>query len=390
MTERRRLGGIIGLGLISIAVALAWWLSDSCAAIAHVVLPAWLGGSVAMLAIGRRSYEVRNHEPSCLEYWSETAWACLCTVVAGLGVGALIAVLSTTKLLSLDSSTGYAACAPTRSEKVPEALGPGNNVTEKDEISKSSNTNKTSDPGAHSKKRNQEGETSRKGLEKTSKKNLETSNITDLEETLKKELNDKFAFWGTLFAWLLAILALAVTVFIWSLQRGAQDLKERFEALEDYRKRVAQDLKERFEALEVYRTDLTQRFDKHHILLKLQDHQLSVEDMLESSREQNPKFQFIRVVQRLILTSRQVQSREFSARVFAQQTERLEGALDALSQAPSRWDVAQLKPRALAAALRAVAEYLHSVGPLPWLPTAEWPGNIQKLFDLAERLDTLA
>ncbi|HMW16957.1 MAG TPA: hypothetical protein PKN13_11400 [Accumulibacter sp.] len=341
VTARCRLGAVSGLVVLVLIAVSVTWLSGSWSAKLYVLGSTFLGGWLALLAIGQKSYETRVDHASRLEYWGESVWAGLYTILTGLGFGILMFMIL--KANGFDS--------PGISREPPA----GNKFTQNSAADTAKDSDKTP------KQKNQITDSVRKNLEETLKR--------DLEETLKKEMNEKFSFWGTLFAWLLAILALAVTVFIWSLQRSAQDIKERFDALDEYQE------------------DIKQRFEKHHILIKSQEHVLVFEDLLEAARDNNPVFQTIRAVQGLILAARQVDSREFSAAAFAQRMDRLEGALGALSQ-HSSLDVTLLKPRTLAAALRTTAEYLADVGSRHWLP-ADWPATIHRLFLLAIRLEAL-
>lgn len=264
-----------------------------------------------------------------------------------MSVLALMVFLSTTRLISLNDETG-ASAYPNR-QAIP-ATGEEPAKVAKTEV------DNTKPPVADRKSTDSAP---------TSGKSVDTVK-SDLEESLKKEINDKFAFWGTLFAWLLAIVALVIAVVIWSLQRSAQDLKERSDSLD--------------ETLRDFKISL----DKHTLAARLQDHLLDLENRLESVRDNNPVFQRLRPIQGLMLAARQVESNDFKVQDFAQRIDRVESAFETLPA-----DRTLLSPRTLAAALRTLAEYLHVVGPRPWLPD-DWRSQMQRLFALANRLEALS
>lgn len=313
-------------------------------------IAALLGAALAMLVTGRKAYEPLHPSESHWEYWSETLWACGCTVVTGIGAFAFMIFLSATGLISLHDEMGARAC-PKDGQAVP-APGNGPATVGKTEI------DDTKPPLADGKSTDS-APISGKPVDSVK---------SDLEESLKKEINDKFAFWGTLFAWLLAIVALVIAVVIWGLQKGAQDLKERSDSLG-----------------ETFR-DIKIHLDKHTLVARVQDHLLDLENTLESVRDNNPVFQCLRPLQWMLLAARQVESNDFSAQDFSQRIDRVESALTQASDRIS--DIQQIKPLVLAAALRTLGESLHAVGPRPWLP-ADWPAQIHRLFVLANRLNAM-
>ncbi len=348
LTMRRRLGAIAGFVLFLILVSLmsAVQGGDSFARQFWSWMASLLGSAAAMLSMGRRANEPSHLNLSRWEYWGEVLWAAVCTLIVGIAISSLASFLSRANLIPLIDKTRAAACSSEIEQVTTAGNGSARAALSHPDSTKRSTSKKSTDSAPIP------------GKPADTLKN-------DLEETLKKEINDKFSFWGTLFAWLVAIVTLAVTVVIWNLQKGAQDLKDRFETLEGLRE---------------FRSNL----DKHTLDVKLQDHLLFLGNTLESARDNNPVFQCLRPLQGLLLAARQVESNDFSAQDFSQRIDRVESAL---TQAPARVsDIQQIKPLALAAVLRTLGESLHAVGPRPWLP-ADWPAQIQRLFVLANRLN---
>lgn len=365
LTMRRRLGAMVGFTLVFILVFLVLLANAArpCEASGRQIwlwIAALLGAALAMLVTERRAYEPLHPTESHWEYWSETLWACGCTVVTGIGAFVFMIFLSATGLISLHDEMGARACSKDGQAVPAPGQGPAQAVPAPGEgpatVGKT-DIDGTKPPLADGKSTDS-APISGKPVDSVK---------SDLEESLKKEINDKFSFWGTLFAWLVAIVTLAVTVVIWNLQKGAQDLKDRFETLEGLRE---------------FRSNL----DKHTLDVKLQDHLLILGNTLESVRDNNPVFQCLRPLQWLLLAARQVESNDFSAQDFSQRIDRVESTL---AQATARVsDIQQIKPLALAAALRTLGESLHAVGPRPWLP-ADWPAQIHRLFVLANRLNAM-
>jgi len=312
LTMRRRLGAMAGFTLVFILVFLVLLANAArpCEASGRQIwlwIAALLGAALAMLVTGRKAYEPLHPTESHWEYWSETLWACGCTVVTGIGAFAFMIFLSAIGLISLHDEMGARACSKDGQAVPAPGKGPAQAVPAPGEgpaaVGKTG-IDDTKPPLADGKSTDS-APISGKPVDSVK---------SDLEESLKKEINDKFAFWGTLFAWLLAIVALVIAVVIWGLQKGAQDLKERSDSLG-----------------ETFR-DIKIHLDKHTLVARVQDHLLDLENTLESVRDNNPVFQCLRPLQWLLLAARQVESSDFSAQDFSQRIDRVESALTQASE----------------------------------------------------------
>ncbi len=172
---------------------------------------------------------------------------------------------------------------------------------------------------------------------------------------LEKAYLDRVDSWGTMFAWLLGLLAVAVSAIIWSFQRAQDDIKE-------------------------CQNNFSESLQKSQNMSDMLRRLLYLNNQLEVNRQNNPVFQVIRPMQQLVVMAMSIESPFFDAAEFRKWLERIRNIQQRLAQGDI--DGLSIKSADFDQDLIATAQYLEASGEYHWLPT-DWDDTIRLLYTTA-------